>query len=140
MILFERPIRFEEVDAAGIVFFGHYLRFAHEAMEHFFASLDGGYPHLIVKRRVGLPAVDVAMKFVSPARYGDTLAIATSTARLGTKSAVLRYVMKKLGTDTVISTIDHTIVTTDLDAMRSIVMPADVRQQLVAHLVPAPTE
>ncbi|HVK69616.1 MAG TPA: thioesterase family protein [Polyangium sp.] len=134
MIAFVRPIKFEEVDAAGIVFFGHYLAFAHEAMEHFFAGLDRGYPHLIVKRRVGLPAVKVNMSFSAPARYGDVLQIETSTAHLGNRSATLRYRMMRDEGSVLVATVEHTIVTTNLDVMASCPMPDDVRSILAAHL------
>ncbi|MDI1429435.1 acyl-CoA thioesterase [Polyangium sorediatum] len=134
MIAFVRPIKFEEVDAAGIVFFGHYLGFAHEAMEHFFAGLERGYPHLIVKRRVGLPAVKVNMSFRAPARYGDVLRIETSTAHLGNRSATLVYRMLREEGSVLVATVEHTIVTTNLDVMASCPMPDDVRSILAAHL------
>ena len=75
MIPFVRAIKFEDVDAAAIVFFARFLGYAHEAMEHFFGGLPGGYAHLILGRRVGLPAVKVNMSFHAPAKYGDVLRI-----------------------------------------------------------------
>jgi len=142
VFVYERPIRFEEVDAAGIVFFGCYARYAHEAMEAFFAELDGGYPHLITGRKVGLPAVHVEMKFKAPARYGDVLRVETTVARLGNRSAVLRYQMRfasrakgtPLGDDTSVAEVLHTVVTTDLAALKSCEMPSDVRDALSSHL------
>ena len=134
MIEYLRPVRFEEVDAARIVFFGRYLNYAHEAMEHFFASLDGGYARLIVERGVGLPAVDVKMSFLAPVRYGDVLRIETATARLGRRSAVLRYRMFRARDGEKVAEIEHTIVTTRLDEMASADMPSDVRAALAAHL------
>ena len=133
MIVYERPIKFDEVDAARIVFFGRFLNYAHEAMEHFFSGLEGGYAGLIVDRGIGFPAVEVTMKFARPVRYGDTLLIETSTGRLGRRSAVLSYVMRKKSEGEIVCEIEHTVVTTDLALMRSVDMPADVRAQLEAH-------
>src|SRR6185436_8220231 len=98
MVVFERPIKFEEVDAAGIVFFAHFATIAHEAMEHLFGALEGGYARLILERRVGLPAVHVTMAFGVSARYGDVLRVETRVARLGNRSAVLWYRMIHAGT------------------------------------------
>jgi len=131
---FSRPIRFEEVDAAGIVFFGRFLGYAHEAMEGFFSELEGGYPRLITVRKIGLPAVDVKMSFLAPARYGDVLAIDTTTAKLGSRSATLRYRMRREGDGVQVALVEHTVVTSDLTAMRSVDMPADVRSIFSAHL------
>jgi 4-hydroxybenzoyl-CoA thioesterase len=137
VILYTRPIRFEEVDAARILFFARYLNFAHEAMEHFFGGLEGGYATLITKRQVGLPAVDVKMRFFAPVRYGDTLQIETSTQKLGTRSAVLLYRMRR--DETLAAEVEHTVVTTDLVRMVSVEMPADVRDIFSEHLIkPAP--
>lgn len=133
MVVYERPIKFEDVDAANIVFFARYLGYAHEAMEHFFGVLPGGYSRLIVERKVGLPAVHVEVKFSSPARYGDVLNIGTDVARLGGRSAVLRYRMRQKATGALVAEVLHTVVTTDLVSLTSIDMPADVRAAFEAH-------
>jgi 4-hydroxybenzoyl-CoA thioesterase len=135
VIALERAVRFEEVDAAGIVFFAHFLGYAHEAMEHFFGSLDGGYSRLIVDRKVGLPAVKVAMSFASPVRYGERLRIETTTTHLGTRSATLRYRMIRVSDGELSAEVEHTVVTTDLTCLRSCAMPDDVRAIFAAHLV-----
>ena len=134
MIAFERPVRFEEVDAAGIVFFAHFVAYAHEAMERFFAGLEGGYAGLILRRRVGLPAVHVEMSFSSPLRYGDTLRVETAVTRVGNRSAVFRYRMHNQATGALSCELRHTVVTTDLNALASCEMPADVRRLLLEHL------
>ena len=132
MIVFQRPIKFEDVDAASIVFFGRFVTYAHEAMEHFFSPLDGGYAGLIVGRRIGLPAVHLEMSFASPARYGDTLRIETRVLKVGNRSAVLGYRM--FLADKLSAAIEHTVVVSDLRTLTSCDMPADLRARLLAHL------
>lgn len=138
MIALKRPIKFEDVDAAGIVFFARFVAYAHEAMEHFFGGVEGGYAGLITKRRVGLPAVKVGISFASPARYGDTLVIETRVLRVGNRSAVFRYTMINEATGALVCDLDHTVVTTDLKMLASCDMPDDVRAALLAHLEPPP--
>lgn len=134
MISYERPIRFEEVDAAGIVFFGRFLGYAHEAMENFFGGLAGGYANLIVGRHTGFPAVDVHMSFKAPVKFGDTLRIETSTARLGNRSATLRYQMFRKHDGVLAAEVEHTIVMTNLRELVSCDMPDDVRAIFSEHL------
>lgn len=134
MIVYDRPIRFEEVDAAAIVFFARYMVYAHEAMEHFFAPLEGGYAALILQRRIGLPAVRVEVSFSAPLRYGDALRIETSVARLGDRSATLRYRMIRARDGVLCADLQHTVVTTDLTSLTSCPMPDDVRALLAAHV------
>lgn len=136
MVVFERPIKFEDVDAAGIVFFARFATYAHEAMEHFFGTLPGGYPRLIMERRIGLPAVHLDCAYHAPARYGDTLRIETSVDRVGNRSAVLRYRMVHTGTEKLVAELVHTVVISDLRTITSCDMPEDVRARLLEHLNP----
>lgn len=134
MVVLERAVRFDEVDAAGIVFFGTIVAYVHEAMEHFFEQLDGGYARLIMERRVGVPAVKLEADFSAPLRYGDRMRIETSVARVGKRSAELAYRILRAHDDVLCATLRHTVVVTDLDALASCDMPADVRAALEAHL------
>jgi 4-hydroxybenzoyl-CoA thioesterase len=137
MIVLERAVRFEDVDAAQIVFFARFLSYAHEAMERFFAELSGGYPRLVGERRVGMPAVHVESAFHVPLRYGDTVRIETSIARLGRRSAVFRYRMFRKLDGALAAEVRHTVVCSDLSAIASREMPDDVRALFEAHVEPA---
>jgi 4-hydroxybenzoyl-CoA thioesterase len=133
MVVVERPVRFQDVDPAGIVFFAHFGTYAHEAMETFFdRQVEGGYAGLVVGRRVGFPAVKLEVDYHAPLRYGDRVRIETTVSRLGNRSAVLRYRFRHGERD--IAEVRHTVVITDLDRMKSRDMPDDVRAALTAHL------
>lgn len=133
MIAFHRAVKFEEVDAANIVFFARFVTYAHEAMEHFFNGVEGGYAGLILGRRVGFPAVHVEIDFSAPARYGDLLRIETTVAKVGRRSTVFHYRMINETRGVLSCDLKHTVVTTDLDSLKSCEMPADVRALLEAH-------
>ncbi len=133
MIALERAVRFEEVDAAGIVFFGRYLGYAHEAMERFFDDLDGGYVALINDRGIGFPAVHVEVDYRAPLRFGDSVRIETCCARLGNRSAVLSYRFVRARDGVVAAEVRHTVVTTHLASLASCDMPADVRAAFARH-------
>ena len=134
MVFYERPIRFDEVDAAGIVFFARYANFAHEAVESFFEDLEGGYPALIQKRRIGLPIVHIDADFHAPLRYGDTLRVETSCAKLGRTSATFAHHIRNARTGELCAVLHHVVVTVALDSFRACPMPDDVRGKLAAHL------
>ena|SRR5260221_565346 len=135
MIIYQRPIRFDEVDPAGIVFFARYANFAHEAVENFFADLEGGYAGLIQARRIGLPIVHLEADFRAPLRYGDTLRVETSCAKLGTTSATFAHEIKNGASGDLAAVVRHVVVTVALESFRACPMPDDVRAQLTAHLV-----
>lgn len=134
MFTYERKVHFEEVDAAGIVFFGRYLNYAHEAMEAFFAGVEGGYESLIMVRRIGFPAVHVTIDYRAPLRYGDRIGIDVDVTKIGKTSFVLRYGMvRQDGVD--VATVEHTCVCSDLRGPTKIAFPDDVRAILQKHLV-----
>ena len=95
MRVYERKVRFEEVDAAQIVFFPRFLNYCHEAMEALFDDLPGGYVSLIRDRKIGFPAVHVECDFKHPLRYGDIVRIETSVEKLGNKSCSFRYAVTR---------------------------------------------
>jgi len=132
---YERPVRFEDVDAAGIMFFPRFLNVCHEAMEAFFDTLPGGYPDLIVRRRIGVPAVKVEAEYSAPVRYGDVLVIETGTTHVGLSSAALRYAFTRKGDGAAVAVVHHTVVCCDLTTVRPLPLPPDVRAALEAHRV-----
>ncbi len=129
---------FQEVDAAGLVFFPHFLTYAHEAMEQLFFPLDGGYIELILSRRIGLPAVHVDVDYKAPLIYGESARIETSVVHLGNRSMVIRYRFVRERDETLAAVVRHTVVATDLDHKKSCPMPDDVRRVAEAHLEPEP--
>jgi 4-hydroxybenzoyl-CoA thioesterase len=133
MFMYERAVRFEEVDAARIVFFARFLQYAHEAMEALLGGLDGGYVRLVVERRIGMPAVHVSCDFRSPLRFGDVVLIEVRVLRIGNKSVSYRYdfIRKRDGVSA--ATVEHVCAVTDLDAMRAVPVPDDVRALLEHH-------
>lgn len=138
MIVYRRPVRFEDVDAAHIVFFGRYMNYAHEAMEHLFSSVEGGYAGLITQRQVGFPAVKVEAIYHAPLRYGEVVDIETRALRVGNRSATLGYRFVRVHDQKPVAEIAHTVVLSDLRTVTSCDMPADVRALLLAHLAPTP--
>lgn len=133
---YERPVHFHEVDAAGLVFFPHFLLYAHEAMEAFFdeGAIEDGYPGLIMTRRVGLPAVHIETDHFTPLRFGDRLVVETSVEELGGRSFSFRHDIRRVRDGELAATIKHTAVCTNLDAMKSCAMPDDVRGLLERHV------
>lgn len=133
MFVYARPVRFEDVDAAGIVFFARYLNYCHEAMEAFFGPLQGGYVHLINERHIGLPAVHVEIDFKAPLRYGDEARIEVTIPHVGRSSTKLRYTFVRVRDGMTIAVVEHTCAVSDLTVMKSIEIPADMRALLEAH-------
>jgi len=133
VLRYERPVRFEDVDAAQILFFPRFLAYCHEAMEALFGALDGGYVRLIRERKIGLPAVHVDADFTSPLSYGDVALIDVTVPKVGTTSCTLLYTITRAKDGVLAATVKHVCVVSDLTTLTKIPVPDDVRAVLLAH-------
>ena len=87
------PVRFSDIDHAGIVYYPRFFHFFHLAFEELWRARIGprAYSELLDRDRVGFPAVRAECDFHAPLRFGDTAEIEISVARLGNKSITFRY-------------------------------------------------
>lgn len=134
MITHDRRVHFEDVDAAGILFFARFLNYAHDAMECLFETLPGGYPALITARRIGFPAVHVSTDFQAPIRYGDVARIRASVKKLGTTSCHFDFEFTRASDGVVTAMSSQVHVCTELSVMRKQEIPPDIRTVLQSHM------
>ncbi len=137
MFTYERAVRFEEVDGAGLVFFARFFSYCHEAVEALCGELDGGYARLIGDRKTGLPAVHVACDFKSPLRYGDVAVIHLSVRRIGRSSCELHCTINKGESGVVSAEVDYIVAACDLTSMKPIPIPDDLRRLFTSRSVGA---
>ena len=128
-----RPVRWSDVDAAGIVYFPRFLDYCHDAIEALFGALPGGYPALTMQRRIGVPTVHLEADFRAPLRYGDTCLVCLEVGHLGEKSIRFRHTLLREGDRTTCAVIQHVVATTDLDRLRAVPVPDDARTLLEQH-------
>jgi acyl-CoA thioester hydrolase len=87
------PVRFVECDQQGIVFNAHYLVWADEAVNAWWA--ERGLDWIALTAR-GLEYVVVAsaLEWRSPARYGDVVEVDADLEKLGRTSLTLRFAVR----------------------------------------------
>lgn len=96
----ERLVEWGDCDAAGIVFFPNFYRWI-DGHYHRFTEACAGYDQRTLVADYGLlgtPLRDTGCTFFSPARFGDTLTIASTLTKLGTTSLSFAYVFSRGGT------------------------------------------
>jgi 4-hydroxybenzoyl-CoA thioesterase len=93
MFSYTTPIRFADVDHAGIVYYPRFFHFFHLAFEELWRARMGAraYSELLDKDHVGFPAVKAECEFRAPLRFGDDAEIQVSISRMGAKSITFRY-------------------------------------------------
>jgi acyl-CoA thioester hydrolase len=87
------PVRFVECDQQGIVFNAHYLVWADEAVNIWWAARGVDWAAFNA-RGVDYVVVASTLEWRSSARYGDTVEVDAELAELGRTSLTLRFVIR----------------------------------------------
>lgn len=139
------PVRFADVDHAGIVYFPTFFHYFHVALEELFRQRLGprAYVELLDVERIGFPAVSASCDFKAPLRFGDTIDVDLSVARLGSRSVTFRYRVYRhdqAGAERVLAAEGtSTSAIVQLDAFRAVPL-TDVLRALLAPLVETETD
>ncbi|MBA3541056.1 MAG: acyl-CoA thioesterase [Deltaproteobacteria bacterium] len=87
------PVRFADVDHAGIVYYPRFFHLFHLTFEELWRARIGAraYVDILDRERIGFPAVRAECDFKAPLRFGDTCEIELSISRMGRTSITFRY-------------------------------------------------
>ncbi len=129
-------VRFSDEDHAGVVYFPRYLHFFHCVFEDFFDTEGFPYHACLDVDRIGWPAVRVESDFREPLRFGDTLEVRLSVARIGERSATFRYEGRAAGSERIAVEARITVACVDMDAFRAVPIPPKYRALFERHLDP----
>jgi acyl-CoA thioester hydrolase len=125
-VTWSSPVRFVECDQQGVVFNAHYLVWADEASNLWWASL--GLPWDEIAARAD-PVVKVSsLEWSSPARWGDVVTVDAESERVGRTSVTVRFTVR-VG-ERVCCVVRNTYVGTAGGV--SVPWPDDVRARLTA--------
>jgi 4-hydroxybenzoyl-CoA thioesterase len=122
------PVRFGDVDHAGIVYYPRFYIYFHEAFEDFFDDAGMAYHQMINQHRVGFPTVHVETDFKAPLRYGDSLDIELSVPRISRRSATFKYVGYRHRDGQLCTTAAITTACINLDTFKSCEIPEPIRE------------
>jgi 4-hydroxybenzoyl-CoA thioesterase len=133
---FATPVRFADIDHAGIVYYPRFFHLFHVAFEELWRARIGprAYSELIDRDKVGFPAVRAECDFKEPLRFGDTAEIEVSIPRLGGKSITFRYRVYRADPRALCA--EGQVVCAVVDLARFVAMPVPERVvQMLADLV-----
>jgi 1,4-dihydroxy-2-naphthoyl-CoA hydrolase len=84
-------VPFHEIDAAGIMFYGHLFRHAHDAYEGFMASIGFPLDRVIREGESLLPLVHAQADYRFPLRHAERVAVRLCVEEVGRTSFTLGY-------------------------------------------------
>lgn len=128
--IIDEYVRWSDVDNAGIIFYGAYVRFFEIAETELFRA--AGIPHGEVFDRfdIWLPRVHLECDFKYPARLDDRLRVATYVTHFGNSSIRLNFDVLHLGARQLAAAGHEILVVTDRRTMKSRAIPGDLKGHL----------
>jgi len=132
------PIRFSDVDHAGILYYPRFLHYFHCCFEDFFErALGVPYNHLLDVERLGFPTVHMEVDYLKPLRFGDHVEISLSIDSIGKKSVTWIYTGETSRENKKVRAVEARLVTVclDMDSFRSVEVPRKYRDLFKKFLV-----
>lgn len=129
--VFENTVRFAEVDAQGVVFYGNYVTYQDEAFTEYLGQLDTEYGQLHFADW-DVRVAHVELDYRESARFRDDLVNAIRIESIGTSSIQVAYECRRAADDAVLveGAVVHVAVDEDGASTR---VPDDFREAVVAY-------
>ena len=87
----ELAVRFQDVDAGGVLFFARIYDYCHQAYEEFWGSEGIDRAHFFAGAEYLVPIAHSEADYRLPIRHGDRIHVRLDVARVGRASFTLRY-------------------------------------------------
>jgi acyl-CoA thioester hydrolase len=128
--IIDEYVRWSDVDNAGIIFYGAYVRFFEIAETELFRA--AGVPHGEVFDRfdMWLPRVHLECDFMYPARLDDQLRVAAYISRYGNSSIQMNFDVLHLQSQEIAAAGHEVLVVTDRSTMKSRAVPDELKASL----------
>ena len=133
----EEYVRWEDIDAAGIINYQAYLRFFGLAEAELLRSAGLNYRYLFEVLGIWLPRVRVECNFRKPVKLDELLVVEAFFSRIGNTSVHLDFeVHRKTGDSTVVATGRYVLVCDRQGDFTPLPVPAEIRDRIAKFLEP----
>ena len=135
--IIEERVRWGDVDAAGIIFYGAYIRFFEFAETELFRSVGLPYSVMFDELDVWLPRVHLECDFHRAARLDDLLEVSVFVGRFGRKSMHLNFEVRRKGADELIADAHFVLASVRRDTFETVPIPDELKTRLAPYTVVA---
>ncbi len=130
-------VRFQDVDAGGVLFYGRIYDYIHMAYEEFWASEGEDRSFFFAGADYLVPIAHSQADYRTPIRHGERISVRLDVIKVGRASFTLRYrVAAPDGSPRVDALTVHAFVRKE--TMKPIAIPDHLRAILLRHFVPEP--
>jgi YbgC/YbaW family acyl-CoA thioester hydrolase len=132
----EERVRWGDVDAAGIIFYGAYIRFFEFAETEMFRAAGLAYGVMFDELDIWLPRAHLECDFRRAAQLDDLLEVCACVGRVGMKSLRLDFEVRRNGVDEMIADAHFVLVAVRRTTFESVPVPEELRRGLARFTRP----
>ena len=131
--IIEERVRWGDVDAARIIFYGADVHFFEFAETELFRAVGLHYGVMFDELQIWLPRVHLECDFRSAARLDDILKVSVWVGRFGTKSMRLNFEVRRKGSDALIATAHFVLAAVNQQTFETVPIPTELREKLAPY-------
>ena len=132
----EERVRWGDVDAARIIFYGAYIRFFEIAETELFRAIGLPYGVAFDKLDIWLPRVHLECDFRRAARLDDLLVVSVFVGTFGQKSFRLNFEVKRKGEDELVTEAHFVLACVRRDSFKTVTVPGELKRRLAPFAKP----
>src|SRR5215210_1682168 len=121
----EERVRWGDVDAARIIFYGAYIRFFEFAETELFRAVGLPYSRMFDELDIWLPRAHLECDFRSAAELDDLLEVSVSVGHIGTKSLRLDFEVRRKTEAPLIAEAHFILVSVRRDTFETVPIPEE---------------
>jgi acyl-CoA thioester hydrolase len=131
----EERVRWGDVDAARIIFYGAYIHFFEFAETELFREVGLHYGTMFDELKIWLPRVHLECDFYRAARLDDLLEVSVYVGRFGNKSMRLNFEVRRKGSEELIATAHFVLASVNQETFETVPIPSELREKLAPYTV-----
>ena len=129
----EERVRWGDVDAASIIFYGAYIRFFEFAETELFRTVGLPYGVLFDQSDIWLPRVHLECDFLRAARLDDLLEVSVHVGRIGNSSMRLNFEVRRKGEEALVATAHFVLAAVRRNTFEKVTIPRELRDRLAPY-------
>lgn len=134
----EDRVRWGDVDAARIIFYGAYIRFFEIAETELFRAVGLPYGDVFDELDVWLPRAHLECDFRQAAQLDDLLEVSVYVGRVGTKSLRLNFEVRRKGIEEIVAEAHFVLVAVRRGTFETVPVPEELKHRLAPYTQPDP--
>ena len=123
-------MRWGDVDAARIIFYGAYIRFFEIAETELFRAAGLPYSRIFDDLDVWLPRAHLECDFRQAAQLDDLLEVSVYVGRVGTKSLRLNFEVRRKGEEALVAEAHFVLVSVRRNTFETVPLPEELLRRL----------